>query len=136
MGQQEDASSSFDRSLHPFQLFLLLCRIKSFARGEGGGGGRKKHGRENWKRNEVSVACTRGKVGEGWFLEAVAYKQVSEIAEGKYRMPPDLPSTFILIPISLSLILSSLCLFLSLSFSSVRFLYAYSLRFNCNYNRS
>lgn len=28
----------------------------------GEGGEKKKHGRGSWKRNEVSVACTRGKV--------------------------------------------------------------------------
>lgn len=66
LGQQGDASWTCNGSLHPFQLFLLLCRIK-FRSEEGRGGEKKKHGRGSWIRNEVSVACTRGKVwGKGW----------------------------------------------------------------------
>lgn len=61
LGQQGDASWTCNGSLHPFQLFLLLCRIK-FRSEEGRGGEKKKHGRGSWIRNEVSVACTRGKV--------------------------------------------------------------------------
>lgn len=117
LGQQGDASWTCNGSLHPFQLFLLLCRIK-FRSGEGRGGEKKKHGRGSWIRNEVSVACTRGKVwGKRRGRRVVSRDRclqasVSGIAEGdarssvylhSYFFVPDTHHTFSFPLISLSL---------------------------------
>lgn len=63
---------------------------------------------------------------EGWFLETVAYNQVSARDSGGGNIECQI---FILIPISLSLIFILFSLYLSQMFRTL-------IRFNTNYNRS